>query len=249
MQKNILNHYVIELLKSIERNLSIYLKNMNPECLHHLRVDIKKIKATLSFAENVYEEAYNTTMLNPLFCKAGKIREIQLNSHLLELFAHPPKKLIEQLKIKENILTLKLIKRGSRYLKLIKKYCQTINLPEKLPNKTIINHYFKNQKNKANKQLKNKERLDLHQYRKKIKKIMYVYNALPKKIKKEIELNEVEIKIRQKKLGDWHDTYSAIKFISHKHFSMDTNESVLKLKEKEKIQFITLLKNLTNNHI
>lgn len=249
MQKNLLNRYVVDLLKSIERNLSIYLKKMNPECLHHLRVDLKKIKATLSFAENVYKEDYNLTKIKPLYSKAGKIREIQINSHLLELFAHPPKKLIEQLKIKENILSLKLIKRGSRYLKLIKKYCQIINLPEKLPNKTIINNYFKKEKHRANSQLKNKERQDLHQYRTKIKKLMYVYYVLPKRIKKEIELNEVEINMQQEKLGDWHDTYSAIKFISHKHFSMDTNESVLKLKEKEKIQFIALLKNLTNNHI
>ena len=100
MKKNILNHFVFDLLKSIENNLSIYIKNKMPECLHILRVDIKKINAVLSFAGSVYKEGYNTGNLKPLFSKAGKIREIQINILLVELFPLPPKYLIEQLKNK-----------------------------------------------------------------------------------------------------------------------------------------------------
>ena len=247
MKKNLLNHFVFDLLKSIEKNLSIYIKNKTPECLHILRVDIKKINAVLSFAERVYNEEYNTSNLKPLFRKAGKIREIQINIHLLELFPLPPKNLIEQLKNKENILTMEFIKSGSRYKRHLKNFRKIIYLPEKLPNKLIINKYFKREKNKANKKLKKQERVDLHKYRAKIKKLMYLFYAFPKSIQKDIEFNELETNRRQEKLGDWHDTYSSINFLSHEHFIENTNEYLLKLKEKEKSQFNALLINLSND--
>jgi CHAD domain-containing protein len=249
MKKNLLNHYVVNLLKSIEQNLSIYIEDKQPEYLHNLRVDIKKIKAAFSFSENVYNEKYNTAKLKSLFNKAGKIREIQINIHLLGLFPHPPEMLIEQLRKKENILTQQFIKCGSRYGRLIKEFRKNVCLPEILPNKKTINKYFKKEKQKANKKLKNKDREDLHRYRAKIKKLMYVYNVLPKRIQKEIELNETEINRQQQKLGDWHDTYSTINFLSHEFFPIKTAENVVKLKEQEKRQFNALLRNLTNNPI
>jgi CHAD domain-containing protein len=249
MKKNLLNHFVINHIKSIEQNLSNYIKNKDPENLHRLRVDLKKINALLSFAENVYKEEYNKGMIKPLFSEAGKIREIQINIRILELMLHPPKKIIEQLKNKENILTIDFIKCGSRYLSLIKNFRKIIYLPEKLPNKIIIINYFKSEKNKANKKLKKQERVDLHKYRSKIKKLMYVYCALPKKIKKEIEFNEEKINRQQEELGDWHDTYSVISFLSQEHFTSKANEELVKLKEKEKRQFNSLLRNLKNEYM
>lgn len=38
----------------------------------------------------------------------------------------------------------------------------------------------------------------MHRYRSKIKKLLFIYNALPNKIKKEIKLNELEIDKLQK---------------------------------------------------
>ena len=80
----------------------------------------------------------------------------------------------------------------------------------------------------------------MHRYRSKIKKLLFIYNALPNKIKKEIKLNELEIDKLQKMLGDWHDTYSAINFFSQEQFPMNTAEYILKLKAKEKRQFNAL---------
>ncbi len=93
------------------------------------------------------------------------------------------------------------------------------------------------------------ERVDLHKYRSKIKKLMYVYCALPKKIKKELEFNDVKINRQQEELGDWHDTYSVISFLSQEHFTTKTNEHLIKLKEKEKRQFNLLLRTLIYDYI
>jgi len=249
MRKNLLNNFVFKLLESIEKNLSIYIINKKPEYLHNLRVDFKKIKAVLSFAENVYKEEYDIDKLKLIFSKAGKIREIQINIHVLELFPYPPKNLIKQLKKKEDELTMQFLKCGARYVKLIKNFSENIYLPKKLPTKTLIKNFFKREKLKANKKLKKQERLELHKYRTKIKKLMYVYNILPKRIQKDIEFNEVEIDRRQDKLGNWHDTYSAINFLSHEHFPKKTSQYVAKLKEKENKQFNSLLKSFTIDSI
>jgi len=249
MKKNLLSNYIFDLLKSIEQNLSIYIQDKEPECIHRLRVDIKKIKAVFDFIENLYEEKYNTAKLKPLFKRAGKIRETQINIHFLSLFPNPPDNLIEKLKKKENSLTEQFIKSGTQYVKLLNNFRKHVYLPEKPPSINAINKYFEKEKLKANKKLKTKNREDVHSYRAKIKKLMYVYNALPKRIQKEIELNEAKINRQQKKLGDWHDTYSTITFLSNKHFSKKTAEYVLKFKEKEERQFNALLSNLINNQL
>ena len=83
MEKNFLNNYILDLLESLNQNLSSYMKVKEYEYLHHLRVDIKKINAILSFAEKIFKTKYNANLLKLLFHDAGKIREIQINLNLL----------------------------------------------------------------------------------------------------------------------------------------------------------------------
>jgi CHAD domain-containing protein len=249
MKKNLLNDYVRDLLKSVEENLSTYLRDKASDCLHHLRVDIKKVKAVFYFAETIGKEKYDTTKLKPLFNKAGKIREIQINLNLLGMVPNPPQQLIEQLQKKENILNQQFLKCGWRYGRRIRKFRKKVSLPEILPNKKTINHYFQKEKKKANKNLKNIDREELHQYRAKIKRLLYAYHALPLGIQNKIELNEGEINRLQEELGDWHDTYSAINYLSDQHFGLTNAEFVIQFKEKEKRQFNALRSKLTHNRI
>lgn len=247
MEKNLLNDYVVARLESIGQNLSAYTKDQNAECLHRLRVAIKKIKAVLYFAEKNYKEKYDATQLMSLFHKAGEIREMQINIHLLSTVPLIPKRLIAQLKKKENILIQQFVKNGAKSLLLIKNFGKETCLPEKLPSKKAIINYFKKERKKANKIIpQQKEREVMHKYRKKIKKLMYIYNALPERMQKLIKLNITEINTLQEKLGQWHDTYSAINFFSQPQFTLKTSQHILKLKEEEKRQFNTLLLNLAN---
>jgi CHAD domain-containing protein len=249
MEKNLLNNYVLESLESLEQNLTTYTKDKNPESLLHLRVDIKKIKAVFSFAEIIYKEKYDTKKLKLLFSRAGKIREMHINIHLLSTFPHPLEKLINHLRKKENILIEQFIKNGPRFEMLVKDFRKKTFFPELLPSKKIIIKYFKNEKKKANKILRKKDRECMHAYRKKIKRMMYIYNSLPQRMQKAIELNKTEINKIQKKLGNWHDTYSAINYLSHAQFPIKPSKHILKLKEKEERQFNTLLINMTNDLI
>ena len=88
------------------------------------------------------------------------------------------------------------------------------------------------------------DRDDVHQYRVRIKRLVYIYNALPNKIQPKIDLNEAVINEQQKKLGDWHDTYSASTFFSKGTFPVPTAQYVEKLKEKEKKKYNALRRSL-----
>ncbi len=247
MKSSLLNDYILENLESLVQNLSLYIKDKKPESLHRLRVDIKKVRAVYSFAEYVLKIKLDTTLLKQLFLKGGKLREMYIHILLLSSIPNPPQKMINQLKKKENILIQQFVKKGVRYIMLIENFRKKTSLPKIDLHKTKIIKYFNKQAKKANKILKNINREDLHRYRKKIKKLMYIYNALSKRMQSKIELNKAEINDQQKMLGDWHDTYSAITFLSHEPLSTKTPEYILNLKEKEKRQFSTLLKNLKKN--
>jgi CHAD domain-containing protein len=244
MKKNLLNYYVGNQLNSIEKNLIQYNKGKKPECLHQLRVRIKRIKAIFSFAEDVFKEKHSIAELKPLFNKAGKIRELQIHIHLLELFPNPPKKIIKELKKKEDILSQQFIKNCTRNIKLINNFRKRSSLPDKLPNQKVIIKYFNVEKKSATKKLKEFERDELHKYRTKIKKLMYVYNFLPKKTQKEIEFNKVKVKLQQERLGDWHDNYATITYLSRIKLPLTTSKHVLKLKENEEKQFNTIFTKL-----
>lgn len=237
MEKNILNNYITKRLNSIEQNISAYAKNLKPECLHRLRVDIKKISAVISFAGKVYKDKYNTETLKPLFHKAGKIREIQVTIRLLNAFPDAPERLIIHLKKKETKLAQQFIKNEFSYKKQLNRFHKKNGLSKILPPKKTIESYFQKAEKKATKLVRNKDRESLHAYRMKLKKINYIYNALPQELQKEIKFNEEEIKKKQEMLGKWHDIYSAITFLSHEPIPKKAVQSILKMKVKEKKQF------------
>ena len=243
-EKNRLNNYVLDLLEAINHNLSAYKKDKDPECLHNLRVNIKKINAIFSFTEKIYKEKNDTSLLMPLFKKAGKIREMQIHIRLLSAVPQFPESLITELKMQEDTLIRQFFKNASLYKTHISDFREKASLSEKLPDKKTIIKYFEKESRKAKSILQNADREGMHRFRKKIKILMYMYDVLPLSMKNKIELNEAEINKQQKSVGDWHDTNSILNFLSDEH-PIETSDYILKLRTKEKRQFNMLLKNFS----
>jgi CHAD domain-containing protein len=239
MKENLLYYHVSDHLKSIEKHLCAYSKNGKPKLLHLLRLDIKVAKALFSFAEDLYNEPYSAIELKSVFQKTGEIREIQI----IRSSKHLPEKLIRELKKKENFLKKQFRSDIPKYIKFIESFRKGFNLPSTLPDKQIIKVYFEKELVKANQDFQNQDRGGLHQFRKSIKKLMFIYNALPKKIKKEVNLDEQHINKLQEEVGNWHDTYSSIEFLSYQYFKQKPVEYISKLKQKEIKQFNALFKN------
>ncbi len=242
MKKSRLNNFVIDRLKSVEENIYDYKKTNNPKNLHHLRVDIKKIKTIYSFARKVHGIKRDALPLQPLFQKAGKIRELEINIQLLHGMPKPPKKWVDRLKTEKEMLILQFHKSSLNYLRSVKAHRKKISFPEKMTDEKALRKYFKKEKRNVDKLVPHL-RKKMHGYRKKIKKLIYLYEALPSKLRKKTEWNEKRMEERQKKLGDWHDTYSAIDFISRSRSLKNKSSYISKLKRKEKRQFGSLFNN------
>ena len=233
MKKNVLYRQVRAHLKSIEKYLSAYSKVAKPRYLHQIRLDIKITKALFSFAKDLSKESYNTTDLKEIFQKSGEIREIQVMIKLLNSSHVIPEKLIDQLEKKEKNLKNQFLKNSSRHITIIKNFRKRVSFPIIVLDKETIQSYFETELIKAGQIFQNNNREGLHQFRKSIKKLMFVYEVLPKKIKKEVVLNKRQINKLQEKVGNWHDTYSAIDFLSTHYFSKIPDDFLSKLKEKE----------------
>lgn len=233
MKKDFLNIYFTKRFNAIDKCIIAYKQYQNPEDLHRLRVNIKKIKALISFIEDVFDEKHKSQELKALFQKAGAIRELQINIHLLNLIPQFPKRFITHLKKEEDNLSQQFLKHTPRYLKSISQFRNDLSLPQRLPAKKSLQTYFKKQLKKANKKLQNKNRENTHRYRTKIKNMLYVYNSLPKKLQENIKLDGEVLTEQQKKVGQWHDLYSAINFLSKQSFAPEIAEHLSKLKRKE----------------
>lgn len=239
MKEDLLYHHVSDHLKSVERHLCAYSKNGKPKHLHLLRLDIKIINALFSFAEDLYNEPYSGIELKSVYQKTGEMREIQIIASSKYL----PKKLIRELKNKESLLKKKFQKVVPWYIKFIESFREGVTLPSALPDKQMIKFYLESELTKANQNFQNKDREGLHQFRKSLKKVLFIYDALPKKIRKEVNFDKKHINKLQEKVGNWHDTYSSIEFLSCQYFKKKPVEYISKLRHKEIRQFNALFAN------
>ena len=244
MKKKILDDYVTRLLNSIEQNLLFYNQNNEAEQLHRLRVNIKRLRALVSFASYVYNRQYKATLLKPLFKEAGIVRELQINKQILKAFPHPPLRLIDELERKENKLRQLFVQNQLLHLEMINQTNKMLEFPKKRTEKKIVKQYFEKEQKKANKELRKRNREGLHQYRMSLKKIMYIYDALPEVLQQHIKINKEAIDRQQEDLGDWHDNYAAILFLSQQSLPQKSADSLLKLKETEEKQILTFFEGL-----
>lgn len=239
MKEDLLYHHVSGRLKSVEKHLCAYSNNGKPKHLHLLRLDIKIINALFSFAEDLYNQPYSPIELKSVYQKTGEIREIQI----IGSSKHLPERLIRELKKKESLLKKKFQKVIPLYIKFIESFRKGVTLPSAMPDKQMIKSYFESELTKANQDFQNKNREGLHQFRKSIKKILFIYDVLPKKISKEVNLDKKHINKLQEKVGNWHDTYSSIEFFSYQYFKQKPVKYISKLRKKEIRQFDALFAN------
>ena len=244
MKNDILNQYLIERLQSIERHLYAYKIDKVPERLHQLRVEIKKIKAVNAFAEFLFDEKVDSDKIKKVFDDAGDIRELQINTRILSKFPRVPESVIISLRKKERSLKSVFVKNIPSYVKDVKKILKNISLPSKLPAIKKMKGYFIEELNKALEELDTRDKKGLHKYRMRIKRMMYIYGALPSKVKGAIPLDKGKVDDLQLKVGAWHDTYMAISFLSDQAFAGKISKPLMKLKAKENRQFLRVMKNL-----
>ena len=236
MKNNLLNSYVSGRLKAIKRQLSIFEKEQKKACLHRIRVEIKKIRAMYSFARKMYALPNEANELQALYRDAGEIRKLGLNIKLIGEFQDVEDSLPASLKEKEKELTERFLKEIPTYMASMKQMRENLSFPAALPSKKNIEKYLAQQLHKVFSVLDHQDKRNLHRFRKRLKKLMYVHDFLPEKLRKSLKLNEKSLYKLQKKIGIWHDTSSAIRFFSTLQFThKDIFISTLTVKEEKQI--------------
>lgn len=249
MKSALLINYAREHLESVEKHLAAYREDGEPERLHLLRVDIKKTKAVFSFFGSIHQQQYSDNRLRPLFHKAGGIRETDICLSLLVAIPGFPEKFILQLENEKKKRKEQFVKNIPRYARSVINTRAKISLPDETVHKRSVIKYFKTEMRKVKKITGTGNREDMHRLRMRLKKLMYLYDALPGKIQDDLKLNTREINKLQEKAGAWHDSYSSIGFISRQKIPGMKPGYLSGLEEKEKKQFKELVKKLREKDI
>jgi CHAD domain-containing protein len=233
-------------MKVIKLALNSYAEDKKPEHLHSLRVSIKKIRA-VSCIVIFREPSFKKTIkpLKSLFQEAGIIRGMQINTHLLTEFQlHRSKPYIRLVKnISESSsffcrrinLHLQSLKHAEKKLSNIgtaikSKHLQSFLKEEEIKLKEVVRK-------------KNQDEEHLHEIRKQLKKLLYVYKFLPDEQKTNFNLNFQKATDLQEKIGNWHDRELSLNTIQNDF----PNRNVLlqKLQKQTKTEYrncIELLK-------
>jgi CHAD domain-containing protein len=244
MESGIILSFISNRIKSIEKQLHRFYFDRKMERLHQIRVDIKKIKAILSFVKKVYCENFESDSLKTLFTNAGEIRQFQITIELLESISFPPQNIIQCLKQKRDVLIKEFLIEIPSYLKLVNQFQENFYFNFLNPSEKAITYYLTSRRKKANRNFNCRRRSKMHRFRKLLKKIMYVYGILPKKMKKHLELKVGLINKVQKEVGEWHDTYAAIDFLILNNVNRKDN-SITALNQLEAKQFDNIFTHFT----
>ncbi len=216
MKKNVLKKFIVSSLSSIRKHLKLYRKHPEPELIHDIRVDIKKIRALASFLKKQYKgkPLPKLKALNSIFSKAGEVRDLEINIRLLEELSHDNPLLLNELKERKERSGILFRKNIPAYIKTVKEIKSALKIPSKKPEKEFVKKYFDKLIEKADAYLHHPERKkELHEFRITIKKMMYVYDALPANLQDQCSLNQKYIVQLQEKAGEWHDTYTSLTFL------------------------------------
>ena len=229
-------------------HLHNFSKKQQPQEIHQLRIEIKKIIAITTLAESCLKGLDFSGPLKPLrllFKRAGKLRDGFVHLELINRF-------------QKSNAALK-IKQGSQIKKLSDRFCLEIRAYEKnlknsgkkillkfkgLKNDCILQIYQK-QLNKLIYTFSDRSNpIDLHKYRKKIKTILYGYEVFNKGLVKELPLNTAYLERIQDKIGHWHDLAMTLKLLADEGFADD--QAINKLKNQNE-RLIRSIHTLTNN--
>ncbi len=214
----------------VMKHFHAFIQAQDPEELHHLRVEIKKLKALVSFSEKCSKDkkiAAHFKKTKKLFKAAGLVRSAQVNleiinkykmagpafkkehSRLLKNHSQQFLKKADQLEKRWKEVHKKIVKdlqdiEGKCMVKVYLEYLQELSL------------LFSDQDLEKN----------LHEGRKIIKNLLYMYNLLPSVTLKKLHLNIPYLKKLEDQIGKWHDNILAYELLLEGNMDNATTKKI-----------------------
>jgi len=218
LKKKTQTSYLDERFSMICEMLHIYLKSQNQEDLHVMRVQLKKYKAWIELYSLFFRTSKLNKKLKPikkLFRLAGAIRDLHISQALMVSHEVPLKNANDEfeqtaLKLFQNLQN-KADKLEKSCTKNHKKLCAAIApIAIKDFEKFIATHVAQFEKEKSSDDA-------MHDWRKDLKRLLYIKDVMNKKQLKRLSINFEYIDQLQDKIGAWHDALLFHQFLQQ-HF-------------------------------
>jgi len=219
--------YVEERQHTITDHLRSFKSSRDPEHLHVVRVQMKKTIALLHLYGPLKKHAPDS--FRKVFKHAGLVRDAAVVLKLIE--KHQPENAFlnrEQHRILNEYATQFELK-ADEYIAVINDfYSSLLKDLRPISRKKILKVYRKDLEKIAAVLEKKRHEGKLHNSRKRLKKLLYLYTLLPKKISAELDLNVAYIDTLQDIIGKWHDAAVADElFFKYKEINAKFNTKKL----------------------
>lgn len=215
LRKSSQKKILLKRLETASKHLENFVKTNDPEDLHDLRVNIKKLKALVFFSDACNKKTKIKKRFEPIktiFREVGDVRTALLHKKMLKKHGIKDESLDKQVNAALKKHTDLLLKHSTTYIHRFKTTENRMRDHLFDMDKHSIEKVFIKQLKKLNKLYADPES-ELHESRKTIKNMVYMHDLLPKSMKENIPLDITYLKQLEGTLGRWHDDVLAIEFL------------------------------------
>lgn len=213
-----------------------FIETRDPEALHQFRIQVKRLKALLRYLQNAGKEAYKTgqlTTLQSIFKHAGRIRSAQNTMSLLQQYAVTDPLVERKLETIEKKETERFCRKGNGYIRSVKEVLERYGQGFQEIEDQQINRLYRKQWKKLTRFFKRPPWAtgELHNARKRIKNLNYLYKVLPKKMTRPWKLDEAFLDQLQHSIGVYHDIVLLLEFLKKEGYA---HEKQMRVIQREK---------------
>jgi len=229
--------------RELRKHFGEFNATFDPEEIHRLRVAVKKINSLFYFLEKCRGDESAAEIFKPvkkIFKHAGLIRSACLNLQLISRYRIPCPELKEEQKKIQQEQTGSFLSVEEEYLALIIK---AYSLPfKKLKSKCIRKVYRRELEELALFFEGDVPENQLHEYRKKIKVLLYMHEGLNNKLLSKLNLNTEYLGKLQETIGRWHDATVTVELLTDKGY---TDAKFTARPEREIRRLLDVIKSMT----
>ncbi len=214
ISKTKISSYFLKKCSNITDSLSRFCESRDHEEIHKLRVEFKKIRALVSLVKECNKNSMIPREFESakiVYRRAGVVRDA--------FIAHQQQSVImEDVSSKDNIFLTHasddFCMKEQLHLSVLNDWKMSVSEQfQNVSNVCVISYYRKWLSYLSEKFLSIEEE-DLHECRKVIKRLMYLYPLMSEPIRQSLRINVSYLDTLQEEIGKWHDT-----IIAREHYS------------------------------
>jgi len=217
LKKSKQRRYLAKKDKQWQQELEAYGDSRDPEAIHRLRVAIKKIKAVARFSQDCTgrDTMKDFNLLKKMYRQAGTIRDAGNHLELLGKIHSAPEFLKQEQQQLQQEAAEYFVDSIRTYRKKGKKAARRLLADVRSVRLDRIRDWYAAELIKVS-ILLNASGDELHQARKELKTLLYVFGLLPLRIARELHLDRDYLDQLQKAIGEWHDAFVVAASLSGK---------------------------------